>query len=153
MPTPNWNDDDELIRDFSMALRAPAVDERILAGARMAFAWRTVDADLALAQILYDSYLSDAVGVRGDGPQSPRTLAFQGDQFGVEIELADTGIEGQLIPPQAGTVQLMTAEGTFATAIADEVGCFSLPSPPRGAMRLNCSTDAGRFTTEWVTIT
>jgi hypothetical protein len=152
MLTSNWNDDDELVRDLGKALRAPAVDERVLAAARMAFIWRTVDTDLELAHLLHDSYLDEGLAVRGEGPGSPRTLAFQGEQFGVEIELGDAGIEGQLIPPQPGGVELMTAEGTYATATADDIGCFTFPSTPRGAMRLRCSTDAGSFTTEWVTL-
>jgi hypothetical protein len=152
MPSPNWNDDDELMLDLRAALRAPAVDEQVLAAARAAFAWRTVDADLELIGLLYDSHLEDGSLVRESPTESPRTLAFHGDNLGVEIELNDGGIEGQLIPAQPGMVTLVTADGPYAAAAADPVGCFSFPPPPSGPIRLECSTEAGRFVTVWITV-
>ncbi|HEU4422027.1 MAG TPA: hypothetical protein VFR67_05730 [Pilimelia sp.] len=152
MPSPNWNDDDELMRDVRQALRPEPIDERILDAARAAFAWRTVDAELELIRILYDSQLEEAVGVRGRPPSIPRTLVFQDDDLGVEIEISDAGIEGQLIPPGPGEVSLQTAEGTPATTTADEVGCFAFPTPSRGPIRLECSLGTRRFTTQWITI-
>jgi hypothetical protein len=152
MPSPNWNDDDALVADLRAAIKAPAVDEQILTAARGAFAWRTVDADLELIGLLYDSHLDVASSVRESPTESPRTLAFHGDNLGVEIELNDTGIEGQLIPAQPGLVTLVTAEGPYAAVAADPVGCFAFPSPPGGPIRLECSTDAGRFVTVWITV-
>ncbi len=151
MPSPNWNDDDELMGDLAMALRVPPVDERILHAARGAFAWRTVDADLDRAALFYDSALEVAGGVRGQPSGAPRTLAFQGERLGVELELSDGGgIEGQLIPAQPGEVTLVTPDGQRVTVAADEVGCFSFPTLPRGPVRLQCRSDGGRCTTEWV---
>jgi hypothetical protein len=140
------------MRDLTEALKTLAVDERFLEMARSAFAWHSVDVDLELAQMFYDSYLDEGVLVRGAGSGSHRTLAFQGEHLGVEIELSDTGIEGQLIPAQPGEVTLMTPKGSHARATADEIGCFAFPPPPPGPVRLECSTDGGRFTTEWVTV-
>lgn len=152
MPSPNWTDDESLMRDLSAAVRVPDVDEQILATARGAFAWRTVDADLELVSLLYDSCLDDAVSVRDGDTESPRTLSFHGDSLGVEIELNGTGIEGQLIPAEPGTVTLVTPQGPHASATADPVGCFSLPAPPAGPIRLECACDAGRFVTVWITV-
>lgn len=152
MRRPNWSDDDELMRDLAEAIRQPPVDETVLAAARMAYAWRTVDADLELAELRYDSSLDAGAAVRGPAPGAPRTLVFRGDQLGVEIELTDTGIEGQLIPPQRGEVRLMTTAGDPATTTADEVGCFTFPRRHRGPIRIECSVPGGaRFATEWVT--
>ena len=152
MPSPNWSDDEELLTDLRAALTVPAVDEQILAAARAAFAWRTVDTDLELIGLLYDSHLDDAVAVREVPAESARTLAFHGDHLGVEIELNGTGIEGQLIPAQPGTVTLVTADGPHATVAADPVGCFSFPAAPVGPIRLECATDAGKFITVWITV-
>jgi hypothetical protein len=152
MSSPNWSDDDELMRDLAAALKQPAVDEQVLAAARAAFSWRTVDADLQLVGLLYDSHLDLAASVREDPAESPRTLAFHGDHLGVEIELNEAGIEGQLIPAQPGLVTLVTAEGPYAAVAADPVGCFTFPTPPGGPIRLECSTDAGRFVTVWITV-
>lgn len=152
MPSPNWTDDDALMRDLSAALRVPEVDEQILAAARGAFAWRTVDADLELIGLLHDSDLLDEVAVRDSATEAPRTLAFHGDHLGVEIELHEAGIEGQLIPARPGTVTLVTPAGPHASVSADSVGCFSLPASPGGPVRLECATDEGRFVTVWITI-
>jgi hypothetical protein len=149
---PDWNDDEQLMLDIAAALHQPAADPKILAAARGAFAWRTVDEDLGLLRMFYDSYLETEATVRDTGTAQGRLLAFQTEGFGVEIELRDASIEGQLIPPQPGEITLVTVEGTEASATADEVGCFTLPAPPHGPMRLQCATDTGRLTTEWVTV-
>ena len=67
----------------------------------------------------------------------------------MEIEVEDNGIVVQLIPPQPGQVTLVTSDGPQAAAQADEVGCFTLPPPPPGPMRLDCELDGNRFVTEW----
>jgi hypothetical protein len=152
MPSPNWSSDDELMLDLRAALREPPVDGAVLAAARAAFAWRTVDTDLELIGLLYDSVVDRQEAVREDPAESPRTLAFHGDRLGVEIELNTTGIEGQLIPAQSGLVTLVTVDGPFAAVAADPIGCFSFPTPPGGPIRLECSTDAGRFVTVWITV-
>jgi hypothetical protein len=153
MPSPDWNDDDELMHDLHAALAAPAVDEQILAAARATFAWRTADAELELIGLRYDSRFDDAVtAVRADPAESPRTLGFHGDHLGVEIELSRAGIEGQLIPAQPGLVTLVTTDGPYAEVVADPIGCFSFPAPPGGPIRLECSTGGGRFVTVWITV-
>lgn len=152
MPSPNWNDDEELLADLRAALTVPAVDEEILRAARAAYSWHSVDTDLELIGLLYDSHLDDSAAVRESPAESARTLAFHGDHLGVEIELNGSGIEGQLIPAQPGLVTLVTADGPFAAVAADPVGCFSFPAAPSGPIRLECSTEAGRFVTVWITV-
>jgi hypothetical protein len=39
-----------------------------------------------------------------------------------------------------------------AAAQADELGCFSLPPPPPGPMRLDCQRGTDRFLTEWTPV-
>jgi hypothetical protein len=151
MPSPDWTNDDALLSDIREALRPVVVDEPILAAARGAFAWRDVDLDLELAAIFYDSCLDEA-GVRGQSPGSPRTLAFRGDDLGVEIEVTEAGIEGQLVPPVPGTVTLVTAGGARSEVTADEVGCFAFPPPGRGPLRLECAVEDRSFATEWITV-
>jgi hypothetical protein len=155
MSSPNWNDDDELMRDVRQAFRPEPVNQRILKAARAALSWLTIDADLELARVFYDSAVSAAGPVRGPGQESPRTLVFRGDDdqsLGVEIELSDTGIEGQIVPPGQGVVTLMTPSGTNASTETDEVGCFAFPAVLRGPIRLECALEARRFTTEWITV-
>jgi hypothetical protein len=152
MPSPNWTDDDQLLRDLRQALRPAEVDNRVLHAARAAFTWRDVDTELELARMFYDSYLDEAVLVRGPLPGSPRTLVFRGERLGVEIEFSEAGIEGQLVPPAPGTVTLMTPGGAQSTVTADEIGCFAFPAHLHGPLRLECTVDGATFATEWITV-
>jgi hypothetical protein len=150
--SPRWNDDDELLEELRGALREAPVPENIIRAAQAAFAWRTVDADLELLSLEADSGLTGAAQIRGGGPGRPQALVFHGERLSVEIEIDETGIVGQLIPPQPGRVTLVTADGPQATTNADEVGCFTLPAPGAGPMRLDCQLDGGRFVSEWAAV-
>jgi len=147
MTSARWDDDDALLADLRTALDVPAVPEHVVAAAKAAYTWRTIDEELAFAALVYDSSLEGSALVRGDGP---RTLLFQGDCLSVEIEVTDEGVTGQLIPPQAGRIELLTAAGTFAEVTADEVGCFELPRPRRGAVRLRCCSGDNALSTAWL---
>ena len=69
----------------------------------------------------------------------------------VEIEV-ESDVMGQLIPPQPGHVTLVTARGSRAEAEADDLGCFRLPLPGHGPVRLTCRTAGGISATEWTTL-
>jgi hypothetical protein len=150
---PNWDDDEELMQALREALRVPAADPKVVEAAKGAFAWLTIDQDLQLVPLLYDSEFDQTAAVRDRGPGRPRLLEFGSGALSVELEVGPGGIEGQLIPPQTGEITLVTADGgRFATATADDVGCFALPSPSHGPVRLQCATEQARLTTEWLTI-
>jgi hypothetical protein len=128
------------------------VDEKLIRAAQAAFTWRTVDADLEILSLETELAVSDAARVRDAGQGSPRMFAFHGERLSVEIEIDDDGIVGQLTPPGQARVTLVTPDGPRAAADVDEVGCFSLPAPPPGPMRLDCQRGGDRFLTEWTTI-
>jgi hypothetical protein len=146
----NWNDDDDLIRDIADALRPDPLEQRVVEAARVAYGWWSCDPDLEIAALLYDSYVDGGVVVRARHAGPPRTLLFGCGPLRVEIEVSRAGIDGQLIPPGPGTVRLLTVSGPVAETTADEVGCFTLPSPPTGPMRIECTVSGGRFATKWV---
>ena len=150
MCSPGWTDD-ELLQELRAALQEEPVAESAIRAAQAAFAWRTVDAELELLSLDTSDALAAAL-VRGDEPGAQRTFAFHGERLSVEIEIDGGGIVGQLTPPQRGQVTLITAGGPQATAQADEVGCFTLPPPAPGPLRLDCRLGADRFVTEWVTV-
>jgi hypothetical protein len=144
-----WTDED-LLRELGAAQREAPADDGIIAAAEAAFSWRTADEELELLTLETETILGALAGaVRGTGRAAPRTLTFRGEQLSVEIEIDDNGIVGQLIPPQPGQVTLVTSDGPQAAAQADEVGCFALPLPPPGPMRLDCELNGNRFVTEW----
>ena len=151
MPAHTWhNDDDALSAELGEALRTQrAVPERMAEAALAAFTWRRVDEELALLVLAHDSLVEPEVGVR-DAADGPRTLAFHGAELSVEIDVADD-VMGQLVPPQRAQVSLVTAHGVLAEVEADELGCFRLPLPERGPIRLVCrSAGATAAATEWM---
>ena len=147
LSSPRWTDD-ELLRELRAALREPSVDEKLIRAAQAAFTWRTVDADLEILS-LETELVRDAALVRDAGQGAPRVFAFHGERLSVEIEIDHDGLVGQLTPPGPARITLVTPDGPQAAADADEVGCFTLPAPPPGPMRLDCQRGSDRFLTEW----
>ena len=142
-------DDDLLAGELgSLLRRSNPMPASILAAARGAFAWRTVDAELAVLRT--DSLLEATVGVRGG---ADRQLTFESDSVSVEVDVLDGGrrIVGQVVPPQPGAVDL---EGPHAksAAQADAYGQFAL-DVWNGPARLRFSGADGRsVVTDWVTL-
>src|SRR5919202_7145194 len=52
MPSRNCSDDNELLRDLTEALRPNQVDQQVINAARAAFAWRTIDPEREMAELL-----------------------------------------------------------------------------------------------------
>lgn len=150
MPWRNWSEDDELLRDIGEAVRPGPHEQQVMDAGRAVFAWHSSALDRALAALLYDSHSDGLSGVRGPVSEAPRNLVFALGELRVEVEVSDAGIEGQLIPPEPGTVRLLDATGPVAETTADEVGCFSFPAGRRGPIRIECSVDGRRIATEWI---
>jgi len=145
--------DDELIRDVVDVLRGDEMEQRIMEAGNAIGAWYTADADRVLAALLCDSYLDGAPTVDGPAPGAPRNLVFALRELRVEVELSDTGVEGQLTLPEPGEVWLLDATGPIAETRADEVGCFTFPAGRHGPFRIECSVGGGRrLATEWIIV-
>ena len=142
-------DDDVLARELGTLLRRSSpMPASIAAAARGAFAWRSVDADLAVLR--NDSLLEATVGVRGG---ADRQLTFASETVSVEVDVLDGGrrIVGQVVPPQPGSVDV---EGPHRRAAvqADAFGQFAL-DVVNGPARLRFSGADGRTViTDWVTL-
>jgi hypothetical protein len=129
-----------------------AVHASFVEAAKNAYAWRTIDAELA--SLAYDSGQGSAglAAVRSE-PALVRALSFQSARFTIEVEVTDDGLFGQLVPPEAGTAELQTPSGQTLTAAVDEVGCFSFELRPDGPFRLRCHTETqADVLTGWVTL-
>ena len=104
-----------------------------------AYAWRTVDADLA--ELVFDSLADrdEAALVRGLQPE--RLLSFQASDLTIEIEVTAAGparrLIGQLLPPQRAPVQIRH-HGDVVTLESDEFGRFVAESVPAGLVSLRC---------------
>jgi hypothetical protein len=158
MTSSRWPDEEHLLAELGDAVRhAGPVPASVREAASAAFARRAVDVGRVLAILTYDSLLDDALHLRAERHAVPRILVFQADDLSVEIELADEEIIGQLVPPTMGEVAVTTfdaiaTEATVGEATADPNGCFVLPRPQRGPVRLRCHTAASTMVTEWVSL-
>lgn len=155
MTQTGWDDDDVLLADLAAALTEVApMYEAVAVRGRAAYTWRTIDDELALAGISFDSMLESASQVRDGEAGGPRVLVFDAEGISVELEVTPDRIAGQILPPSAGQIVVEmqdVPEGTI-TIEADELGFFVLPEITSGIMRLRCETPAAKLVTEWVRV-
>jgi hypothetical protein len=152
--------DDELLAALGRALqeREP-VPEDVVAAAKGAFVWRTIDAELAA--LTFDS-VADAqalAGVRGSG--GPRALTFEHDDVVVDVEVTEHGtrrtLVGHVAPAPLESVEVHQAgRDEPVRQTADALGRFQVPDLVAGPFRLLCRFGPGArwpvMLTEWVTI-
>ncbi len=145
------DDDDQLLGQLGAALRSagPITDDD-LSRARGAFAWRTVDEDLALAELVYDSSIHERPLVRGEVVPGGRTLIFEGDTVSIEVEAMPDGLMGLVVPPGRADISLVTTHGMADETTADDMGWFAFTAPRSGPVRLLCRTATTRLVTDWV---
>jgi len=108
----------------------------VVAAARGAFAWRTVDAELA--ELTLDS-LTEPAAVRSS--TGPRLVSFEAESLAVDLEVADTGdtrrLVGQMVPPHPAQVTVRSASGE-RTVEANDIGCFTAEGIAPGPVSLLC---------------
>ncbi len=152
MTSPRWDEsDDSLLSELREALHNPdPVPPRIVDAAKAAFSWRSVDDELELMLLVYDSLTEDGAVVRSSFTSAPRTLVFEAGALCLEVEVGSDDIMGQLIPPQSAQVTIIMAAGTFAETDADETGCFQISRPTGGPVRVRCTTAATSLVTDWM---
>jgi len=145
-----WDDDDHLLEDLAAAVRATEpLAHTIAEHAEGALSWRTIDDDLLLASLTFDSSMASAADVRAES-NADRVLVFTSTPLSVELEVVHSEVFGQILPPSAAEIRIETADGTTYDIVVDESGFFELPALPAGAMRLRCDTATGRVVTDWV---
>lgn len=144
-----WDDDELLLAELAEAVRAVTpLSDTIAEQAHGALAWRTVDSDLLLASLTFDSSLEPAGRTRA-AEDGSRVLTFTAAPLMVEVELQSDRIVGQIVPPGEGEIVLESADGTTARTAADAFGFFVLPVRPEGSVRLRCDTPKTRLVTDW----
>jgi hypothetical protein len=139
-------DEDALSRGLADALRAADdVPERFWRVGLDAFSWLTVDAELAEL-----TSTGDDLAVRaGAGPFSPALLTFATPQLTVQVEVTEAVLEGQVVPPASGSIELREPSGRRHTVPVDDDGWFHVEPPPGGRFQL-CYRSADRtVVTEW----
>lgn len=147
------DDDDRLLVELGQALRsAGRITTRDLDRGKAAFTWRTIDEELALAALVYDSSIQAGPVLRSESGPGTRTLVFEGQTASVEVEVTPDEVLGRLVPPGRATVSLMTAEGPVGETTADEMGGFTFTTAPPGPVRLLCRTEMTSLVTDWITL-
>jgi hypothetical protein len=154
MISPRYDPSDEcLLAELKAALaETSAVPAGARAVAETTFTWRQVDVELTtLLSCSFDSAVDEAALVRGPVSTPARSMSFENDDLGVEIEIYADRLIGQLLPPQPGVVRLLNRAGVYAQGNADGTGCFVVERPPTGPLRLECTVSGPVLITEWVT--
>jgi len=152
---PDEDEYEDLLADLRDAGRLEAVPAEAMAAAKTAIVWRTIDGELAA--LTYDSSLDDlaTAGVRSAEPS--RLLTFEAPGLVVEVESLDAGarrrLVGQLVPAQAGRVEVRHGDGTTEVE-ADDLGRFTVDDVPPGPVSLRCvgATATVAVVTDWVVV-
>jgi hypothetical protein len=131
--------------------------------------WRqpagTLELDVELAFLVYDSIDGELEGVRG-GPVGPgrgrnrdtatlRALTFTSSTQTIELEVGRRALRGQVVPPSCTEIEIEFQDGPTVGVTSDELGYFtvSLASAPNGSFRLRYRTSRGtEVVTSWITI-
>ena len=144
--------DEQLLAALGEALRArQAVPEWFVETGKNAYAWHNIDAELA--QLTYDSRRDeDTVAAVRSEAASIRALTFTSGRLSIELEVAESSLLGQIIPPRAGTLEVHTTAGVTCSPV-DEIGCFVVDPIPSSPFRLRCRTqDGADVLTGWITL-
>ncbi len=142
--------DDDLLELVGRALRAAdPVPDRVLEGARAAWTWRTIDQELA--ELIFDS-AAELTGVRSE--DTARQLTFRAPGMEIEVMVVDEAsrrIVGQLVPPGAHNVQLLSSDDVVREETTDRLGRFAFDAVAPGPVRLAVIDPDGTavVTTEW----
>lgn len=146
--------DDELVQQLRVveADRREGPPAAVLAAARAAFTWRTIDEELAL--LAFDSTDDDRAlaGVRGD---EARLVSFAAGDLQLDIEIAMAGgrraLTGEATPPP-DVLELQRAGGASVELPVDGRGRFRADDLVGGPIRFRAVRDDRPVVTVWVTI-
>ena len=148
----NGWDDEQLLGALREAMRArEAVPSWFVEMGKNAYAWHNIDAELA--QLTYDSQAdTEQLAFVRSETASIRALTFTSARLSLELEVGEDSLLGQVIPPQAGTLETHTKTG-LTTVPVDESGYFAVEPIPASPFRLRFHTAAGAdVVTGWITL-
>jgi hypothetical protein len=143
----NASDDDDLLAALraAMSARSQVPPEFIRA------AWHAVDAELAALTV--DSGREPAAAGTRSESVSIRALTFSSAHLTIEVEVTESSLIGQVMPPREGTVEAQTRDGATTAVPVDGIGCFSVEPVPPGPFRLRYrNQEATDVVTAWITL-
>jgi hypothetical protein len=149
---PNGWDDEQLLEALREAIRAwQAVPSWFVTTGKNAYAWHNIDAELA--QLTYDSQAdAEQLALVRSETASIRALTFTSAHLSLELEVGTDALFVQVMPPQAGNLEIHTKTGT-TTSPGDESGYFAVEPIPDSPFRLRFHTTGGTdVVTGWITL-
>ena len=152
MTPADWvNDDDALLEAIKTAMaQTRNIPERLTSDATAAFAWRNIDQELERLTLESDSLFDVAAPSRGQADDVARVLVFEGNGIGLEIEIRERLIVGQVFPMHAALITIVGAAGPSVETRTDELGCFIAERTTDGPLRIRCDTQDSSFISEWL---
>lgn len=111
------------------------VPQHVKRAAYEAFAWRTIDAELA-------ALAEDAGAEAIESGATRATLAdvtavtLSSPSVTLELQVLPQVVLGQMVPAGPAALQLQRLEGDAREVPVDELGCFTLEPAPGGLFRL-----------------
>jgi hypothetical protein len=150
-----WDDGDVLLAELDDALRtAREIPASFIAAGQTAFSWLNIDAELAT--LAYDSAAERGapVGALTRSEAAPlRALTFASPRLSVHLEVVKGALHGQVVPAQAGEMEVRPVNGPNRTVRVDDVGWFVLRPLPACSFRLRCCTaDGVAVITDWIVL-
>jgi hypothetical protein len=142
--------DDATLQRLRAALAIDdSVPDHVRAAARGAFAWTTIDAELA--ELTADTWERPLAGVRGGTDE--REVTFRADD--VEIELLvhgdpDRRVVGQVLAPGPATARVERPDGSAVDVDVDALGRFTIRDLVDGPIRLLVHLADRSIRTEWL---
>lgn len=139
-----WNDEELLLAALDRALHpVEDVPASFVRAAQDCYLWHGIDAELAA--LAYDSAVDVAALSHLRAESAPlRALTYETTDLTFELEVTSDGLAGQLIPPQAGELQLHLRDGQVTVIPATSHGYFRIRPIPNVPFRLCCRFDDGR---------
>lgn len=126
------------------------VPHSVREAAYAAYAWRTIDAELA--ELTFDSTREDPALAGSRSNQAPlRSLTFSSSAITIELEVEPNALLGQLVPAQTGSVIVLLRDGTSSSVPVLDLGCFAIEPIPDQPFRLQLDGDS-RTVTDWITL-
>ncbi|MFV0526281.1 MAG: hypothetical protein ACK5RL_17485 [Acidimicrobiales bacterium] len=143
--------DAALLDELGRAIeRFDDVPDRVVAAARGAFTWRTIERELA--ELEFDASVPAGVRNAPAGPTNSAFLRFVAGRAVVEVELVEGAAVGQVEPPGV-TLIIDTANGQQRVVESDPVGQFSVFDLPGGPTRIQLTAGDGvAVVTDWFTV-
>ena len=150
---PDYADLEEELR--RAVAQVDSVPPALIEAAVGAFAWRTIDADLA--ELVFDSLVDHDEAALVRGTRHGRMLSFRASTLTIDVEVTSEGdsrmLLGQLVPPRSATVDIRQGDSVI-TIEADELGRFRAGPLRAGPTSLRCRvggvTLQPSIATDWV---